>query len=168
MGRTVALRLQQQGYPVAAWRRGAGGAPPPGVQVHTGADGLLAALAGAQVLINLLPLTPDTRGLLNAGLLSRLPRGAGLVNLARGAHLVDADLLAALASGQIGLAVLDVFHTEPLPVDHAFWAHPQVTLLPHVAAQTDERSAAAVVAANIAALADGAPLQHLVRRDAGY
>ena len=90
------------------------------------------------------------------------------MNLARGAHLVDADLLAALASGQISHAVLDVFHTEPLPAGHAFWAHPQVTLLPHVAALTDERSAAVVVAANIQALADGAPLAHLVRRDAGY
>ncbi len=168
MGRAVALRLQQQGYQVAAWRRGAGAAPPAGVQVHTGAAGLQAALAGAQVLINLLPLTADTCGLLNAALLARLPRGAALLNLARGAHLVDADLLAALASGQIGQAVLDVFHAEPLPAGHPFWAHPQVTLLPHVAALTDARSAAAVVAANIRALTDGAPLAHLVRRDAGY
>ena len=168
MGRTAALRLQQQGYPVAAWRRSAGGEPLPGVQVHTGTAGLHAALAGAQVLVNLLPLTPDTRGLLDAALLARLPRGAALVNLARGAHLVDADLLAALANGQIGHAVLDVFHTEPLPAEHPFWAHPLVTLLPHVAAQTDERSAAAVVAANIRALDHGAPLAHLVQRDAGY
>lgn len=168
MGHAVVQRLRQQGYPVAAWRRGGGAAPPAGVQVHTGAAGLQAALAGAQVLVNLLPLTPDTRGLLDAALLARLPRGAALVNLARGAHLVDADLLAALASGQIGHAVLDVFHTEPLPADHGFWHHPQVTLLPHVAALTDERSAAAVVAANIRALADGAPLAHLVARDAGY
>ncbi|MDH4392492.1 MAG: NAD(P)-dependent oxidoreductase, partial [Aquabacterium sp.] len=142
--------------------------PPAGVPIHTGAAGLQAALANARVLINLLPLTPDTRGLLNAGLLARLPRGAALVNLARGAHLVDADLLVALASGQVGHAVLDVFHTEPLPAGHAFWRHPQVTLLPHVAALTDERSAAAVVAANIRALADGAVLAHLVARDAGY
>ena len=90
------------------------------------------------------------------------------MNLARGAHLVDAELLAALASGQIGHAVLDVFHSEPLPVDHPFWAHPQVTVLPHVSALTDERSAAAVVAANIGALERGAPLAHLVRRDTGY
>ncbi len=177
MGRAVALRLQQQGYPVSAWRRGedavpaagdAAVAPLHGLQVHTGVAGLQAALAGAQVLINLLPLTPDTRGLLNSALLARLPRGAGLVNLARGAHLVDVDLLAALDSGQIGHAVLDVFHSEPLSTAHRFWAHPQVTVLPHVAALTDERSAAAVVAANIGALARGAPLAHLVRRDAGY
>jgi glyoxylate/hydroxypyruvate reductase A len=97
-----------------------------------------------------------------------LPYGAGLVNLARGAHLVEADLLMALASGQIGHAVLDVFQVEPLPVDHAFWLHPQVTVLPHAAAMTDARSAAAVVALNIEALAAGLPLQHLVERGAGY
>ncbi len=168
MGRAVAQCLLQQGYPVAGWRRAAGGDPPPGVQVHSGTAGLHAALSGAQVLVNLLPLTPDTRGLLNADLLARLPRGAGLLNLARGAHLVDADLLAALDSGQIGHAVLDVFHAEPLAHGHPFWAHPQVTVLPHVAALTDERSAAVVVASNIDALDRGAPLAHLVRRDAGY
>ena len=167
MGQAVARRLLQQGYPVAAWRRAAS-EPQPGVQMHSGKDGLHTALAGARVLINLLPLTPDTRGILDADLLARLPRGAALVNLARGAHLVDADLLAALASGQIGHAVLDVFQAEPLDSSHPFWAHPQVTVLPHVAALTDERSAAAVVAANIDALDRGAPLAHLVRRDAGY
>lgn len=171
MGRAVAQRLVRQGYPVTAWRRSVGDAqdaPLPGVQVASGSDGLHAGLAGAQVLVNLLPLTPDTRGLLGADLFNRLPRGAAVVNLARGAHVVDADLLAALASGQVGHAVLDVFHAEPLVADHPFWAHPQVTVLPHVAAQTDERSASAVVAANIDALVDGAPLAHLVRRDAGY
>ena len=91
-----------------------------------------------------------------------------ILNPGRGALIDDNALLAALDSGQIGHATLDVFRVEPLPPDHPFWAHPQVTVLPHVAAQTDERSAAAVVAANIDALAAGAPLRHLVRRDAGY
>jgi glyoxylate/hydroxypyruvate reductase A len=175
MGRTVASRLAQQGYPVSAWRRG-GAAPTAtagpkahaSVRLLVGDPALHTALAQARIVINLLPLTPDTRGLIDAGLLARLPRGAGLVNLARGAHLVDADLLAALASGQVGHAVLDVFHTEPLPADHAYWRHPQVTVLPHAAAMTDPRSAAAVVARNIAALAEGAPLHNLVVRDAGY
>ena len=120
------------------------------------------------MLINLLPLTPDTRGLIDATLLAQLPRGAGLVNLARGAHLVDADLLAALASAQIGQAVLDVFAHEPLAADHPYWQHPRVVVLPHVAALTDARSASAVVARNIEALATGAPLANLVARDAGY
>ena len=162
------LWLQQQGYPMAAWRRSSGGHALPGVQVYSGAAGLQAALAGAQVVVNLLPLTPDTHGLLNADLLARLPRGAALVNLARGAHVVDADLLAALASGQIGHAVLDVFATEPLPATHPYWQHPQVTVLPHVAALTDVRSAAAVVAGNITTLASGGRLRHRVQTDAGY
>lgn len=171
MGRTVARRLVQQGYPVAAWRRGSGegsAAAPAGVTVYSGVAALTPALAQAQVLINLLPLTPDTRGLIDAKLLAQLPRGAGVVNLARGAHVVDADLLAALASGQIGQAVLDVFAHEPLAADHPYWQHPRVVVLPHVAALTDARSASAVVARNIEALATGLPLANLVARDGGY
>jgi glyoxylate/hydroxypyruvate reductase A len=90
------------------------------------------------------------------------------VNLARGAHVVEADLLAALDSGHLHRAVLDVFATEPLPVAHAFWSHPRVTVLPHVAAQTDPRSAAVVVAANVAALRRGLPISHRVDRARGY
>ena len=177
MGRTVARRLAQQGYAVTAWRRGVPGvaptadaraAPPDAIRVLDGEAALADALAQARVVINLLPLTDDTRGLIDARLLARLPRGASVVNLARGAHLVDVDLLDALASGQVGHAVLDVFHTEPLPSDHPYWCHPQVTVLPHAAAMTDARSAAAVVARNIDALGAGAPLEGLVARDAGY
>ena len=186
MGQAVAQRLVQQGYRVMAWRRGgstphasaeaeaaaaaaaAAGLGSAGITVASGAAALPGLLAQAQVLINLLPLTPDTRGLINAALLAALPRGAAVVNLARGAHLVDADLLAALHSGQIGHAVLDVFNTEPLPAGHPYWQHPQVTVLPHAAALTDARSAAAVVAHNIHALAAGLPLQHLVQRGLGY
>jgi glyoxylate/hydroxypyruvate reductase A len=120
------------------------------------------------VLVNLLPLTPATRGLLDARLLAALPRGASLVNLARGAHVVEADLLDSLASGQLRHAVLDVFATEPLPPSAPFWSHPQVTVLPHVAAQADARSASAVVAANIAALRADRPLQHVVDRARRY
>jgi glyoxylate/hydroxypyruvate reductase A len=97
-----------------------------------------------------------------------MPRGASLVNLARGAHVVDADLLAALDGGHLHRAVLDVFHREPLPAEHPFWRHPQVSVLPHVAALTDERSAAEVVAANLRALAAGAPIAHVVDRARGY
>lgn len=198
MGRTAAAAIARQGYPVTAWRRGdagagrgdagagaagaagqgagaaevSGGPSTPGeagrVRVLAGADALRAALARAQVLVNLLPLTAETRGLVDARLLAALPRGAGVVNLARGAHVVDADLLAALDSGQVGHAVLDVFHTEPLPAGHPYWRHPRVTVLPHAAAQTDRRTAAAIAARNIEALAAGAPIAHLVARDAGY
>ena len=195
MGRTAAAAIARQGYPVTAWRRGAaahagaaeragaeaaadavppGGGPPSaaasagGVQVVAGAAALSAALARTQVLVNLLPLTGETRGLIDARLLAALPRGAGVVNLARGAHVVDADLLAALDRGQLGHAVLDVFHTEPLPPGHPYWRHPRVTVLPHAAAQTDRRTAAAIAARNIEALAAGRPFANLVARDAGY
>ncbi len=154
MGRAVAERCAQMGYPVTHWRRdGAALAP---------------LLASAQIVINLLPLTADTRGLLNAEFFAALPPKASIVNLARGTHVVDADLLAALDSGHLRHAVLDVFHTEPLPPDHAYWRHPRVTVLPHAAAATDARSAAAVAAANLRAVRDGAPLQHLVQRERGY
>lgn len=167
MGRAVARALAGMGFPVSGWSRRAGDADP-GVTRIAGEAALWQALPHARVLINLLPLTAQTAGLLDARLLAALPRGAGVVNLARGRHVVDADLLAALADGQVGHAVLDVFHQEPLPPDHPYWAHPQVTLLPHVAAQTDERSAAAVVAANLRALRDRQPLRHLVDRGRGY
>ncbi len=171
MGRAVAGRLSQLGYPVQAWRRAATGQAAlgaPGVEVVQGEAALDRARACARTVINLLPLTPATRGLIDAAWLARMAPGAALVNLARGAHVVEADLLAALASGQIGHAVLDVFHTEPLPPGHAFWQHPQVTLLPHAAALTDARSAAAVVARNVEALASGRALSHQVMRTAGY
>jgi glyoxylate/hydroxypyruvate reductase A len=154
MGGTAAARLAAQGYPVQTWGRGDGEPAP--------------RLAGAQIVVNLLPLTPATRGLVDARFLAALPPGAGLVNLARGAHVVDTDLLAELDAGHIGHAVLDVFHTEPLPAGHPYWLHPRVTVLPHAAAATDERSAAAVVAANLRALWAGAPLLHLVDRSRGY
>jgi len=176
MGRAVAQRLAQQGYPVTAWRRGttaldradADASTGAGVRLAVGPAALAQALSGARIVINLLPLTPDTRGLIDARLLGALPHGAGLVNLARGAHVVDADLLEALDSGQIGQAVLDVFHAEPLPPAHPFWQHARVTVLPHAAAATDARSAAAVVARNIEALAAGLPLADLVARSTGY
>lgn len=167
MGRAVARALSARGYPVTGWSRSPGTAEP-GTARIAGEAALRQALPQARVLINLLPLTAQTTGLLDARLLAALPRGAGVVNLARGRHVVDADLLAALASGQVGHAVLDVFHHEPLPPDHPYWAHDRVTLLPHVAAQTDERSAAAVAVANLRALRDGGVLRHRVDRRRGY
>jgi glyoxylate/hydroxypyruvate reductase A len=154
MGRSVAERLLRQGYRVSGWSRRAGPLAP--------------LLREADVLINLLPLTPETHGLLGAQAFAQMPRGAGLVNLARGAHVVDSELLAALDAGQIGHAVLDVFRNEPLPESHPYWRHPKVTVLPHAAAQTDPRSAARVVAANVHALLAGEPLAHLVDRSHGY
>ena len=154
MGRAAAARIAQQGYPVTGWRRD--GAP------------LAPLLADSRIVINLLPLTAATRGLLDARFFAALPARASIVNLGRGAHVVDADLLAALDSGHLRHAVLDVFNTEPLPADHPYWQHPRVTVLPHAAAATDPRSAAAVVACNLRALRDGAELRHCVDLQQGY
>ncbi len=154
MGSAAAARIAQQGYPVRSWRRDS--------------EALSTCLAQAHIVINLLPLTPATRGLLNADFFAALPPKASVVNLGRGAHVVDADLLAALDSGHLRHAVLDVFHTEPLPASHPYWSHPRVTVLPHAAAMTDLRSAAAVAVANLRALRDGQPLAHLVDRQRGF
>ncbi len=167
LGSAVARRLAAQGYTVAGWAQHAG--PRPDVShADSGLAALPALLARSHVVINLLPLTPATRGLIDGAFLNHLPSGAALVNLARGAHVVDADLLAALNSGHVAHAVLDVFHAEPLPAVHPYWAHPRVTVLPHAAALTDERSAAGMVAANLRALAQDQPLQHVVQRQRGY
>ena len=166
MGRAVATRLAHNGYRVSAWSLHA--ATQEGVQVQHGKTALEGVLRGADIVVNLLPLTAATCGIFNAKTYAWMRPGSSLVNLARGAHVVDADLLTALNSGHLKRAVLDVFHTEPLPSDHPFWAHPQVTVLPHTAAQTDPRSAAQVVARNVCALRSGSPIQHLVSRQAGY
>lgn len=168
MGAAVARELAALGYRVSGWSNRAAGPAVPGVHRTAGRDALAAALAQAQVVLNLLPLTAHTRGLVDADFLAALPRGAALVNLARGAHVVDADLIAALDAGHLAHAVLDVFHREPLAPDHPFWRHPGVTVLPHVAALTDRRSAAAVVADNLARLARGEPVRHRVERALGY
>jgi glyoxylate/hydroxypyruvate reductase len=170
MGAAVARRISQQGYRVCGFslHPRALGAALEGVDCHSGMPALARLLPGSDIVVNLLPLTPATSGLLDARFFAALPRGAGLVNLARGGHVVDADLLAALDGGQLGHAVLDVFHTEPLPAAHPYWSHPRVTVLPHVAAQTDPHSAAQVVAANLRAWRQGQPLAHLVQPDRGY
>lgn len=166
MGRAVALRLLQNGYCVSAWSLTA--AALDGVHTQHGEAALARVLSSADIVVNVLPLTAATHGLFNAQNLSRMRAGSSLVNLARGAHVVDADLLDALNSGQLKRAVLDVFHAEPLPGGHPFWTHPQVTVLPHVAAQTDPRSAVQVVARNVRAVRAGEPIQHLVNRHNGY
>ena len=139
-----------------------------GVETFAGDDGLTAMLAPTDILVNLLPLTDDTRGLIDADLLGRLGAGAALVNVARGGHVVDADLIAALDDGPLREAVLDVFHEEPLPADHPFWRHPRVHLFPHVAAPTDPESAAKIAAANIRAFRTGNAIAGLVDRARGY
>jgi glyoxylate/hydroxypyruvate reductase A len=170
MGLSSARRIAQQGYRVGGWglRPRTPSTDIDGIDLHAGDAALPALLAASDIVINLLPLTPATSGLLDTRFFAAMPRGASLVNLARGAHVVDADLLAALDRSHLAHAVLDVFHSEPLPAGHAFWSHPQVTVLPHVAAQTDPDSACQVVAANLMALRAGRPLAHVVDRGRGY
>ena len=166
MGRTTALRLAQHGCRVLGWSTRPTAID--GVHTQAGTASLPAVLGAAQIVVNLLPLTPATRGLFNAATLAQMRRGASLVNLARGAHVVEADLLAALDAGHLHRAVLDVFATEPLSPGHTFWAHPRVTVLPHVAAQTDVRTAAPVAAANVQAVRAGRAVLHRVDRQRGY
>jgi glyoxylate/hydroxypyruvate reductase A len=135
---------------------------------QAGNDGLKAALTGAEIVISLLPKTPATENILNAESLAWLAPGAAVLNPGRG-HLIDDDaLLAALNSGALGHATLDVFRVEPLPQDHPFWAHPRITVTPHIAAETRPNSASRVVVENIRRAEAGAPLLHLVDRARGY
>ncbi|MDU8909878.1 glyoxylate/hydroxypyruvate reductase A [Aestuariicoccus sp. MJ-SS9] len=166
LGQACARALTALGFPVSGWARSAKTLP--GVTCHHGADGLGAALSGAQIVILLLPDTPATENVLNAETLALTAPGAFVINPGRGPLIDDAALLAALDSGQIAHATLDVFRTEPLPKGHPFWAHPQVTVTPHIASETRPDSAARVIAENIRRGEAGAPFLHLVDRTAGY
>ena len=166
MGRTTALQLAALGYRVTGWSARAQDVE--GVATRAGWAALPAALGAADIVVNLLPLTEDTRGLFDRARFAQMRAGASLVNLARGAHVVEKDLLVALNEGRLAHAMLDVFDTEPLPATHVFWFHPHITVWPHAAAQTDLRSAAAVVAANVQAVRRGEPAAHLVDRSRGY
>jgi glyoxylate/hydroxypyruvate reductase A len=166
LGTASARALLSLGFPVMGWSRRPKEIP--GVQGFHGPEGLEAMLPQTDILVCLLPLTPDTRGVLNARTLGLLPRGAFLINGARGGHVVQPDLLAALDSGRITGAALDVFEPEPLPADHPFWAHPKVVLTPHAASITIPRSAAPQVVENIRRAREGRPLINLVDFSAGY
>ena len=148
MGRATAGLLARIGFDVQGWSRS--GASLDGVRVHAGEVGFKRALQDVEILVNLLPLTAETHGILNAAMFSRLAPGACLLNFGRSGHLVESDLFEALASGRLRRAVLDVFDQEPLPTAHPFWHHPGVTVLPHVAARTDCTTAAAIIAAAMA------------------
>ena len=166
MGQPVAQVLTALGFKVHAW--GQRSRSEPGCHYSWGEAGLEKVLAPAEILVNLLPLTTATRGILNARLFERLPAGAALINFGRGGHLEEDDLLQALEKQHLSHAVLDVFHQEPLPAEHPFWAHPQITILPHVAASTDPESAAPLAMQNVIAFREGRELTGLVSRSRGY
>jgi glyoxylate/hydroxypyruvate reductase A len=166
LGRDAADKLQVVGFDVAAWSRSEKTVA--GIKTYARADGLPLLLARSEILVCLLPLTAETEGILNARNLELLPRGAALVNAARGAHLVEDDLFAALASGHISGAVLDVFYDEPLPADHPFWRHPRVVVTPHVAAFTNPSTAASIILDIIRRFEEGRPLLNRVDPARGY
>lgn len=166
LGGEAADKIAALGFDVAGWSRRP--KERPGITSFHGKDGLQPFLARSHILVCLLPLTADTEGILNARTFAALPRGAALISIGRGGHVVESDLLAALESGQIGGATLDVFRDEPLPPECPFWTHPRVILTPHVASMTIPDSAAAAVVANIRRLRAGKPLQHVVDMSRGY
>jgi glyoxylate/hydroxypyruvate reductase len=166
LGGEAALRLEVMGFDVAGWSRSA--ARLKGIQCFAGADGLAHMLARSEILVCLLPLTPATENILDARLFAALPPGAALVNCGRGAHLVEADLIAALDSGHLSAAVLDVFRTEPLPSEHPFWSHPRIVVTPHAAAATNPATAAPIVAAALNRFTAGKTVLNLVDRARFY
>jgi glyoxylate/hydroxypyruvate reductase len=166
LGTAAARALQALNFQVEGWSRTLKSVP--GVVCHAGEAGLEAVLRDTDFVVTLLPKTPETENLLNARRLGQMKRGAVILNPGRGALIDDEALLAALEAGQIGHATLDVFRIEPLPQDHAFWAHPHVTVTPHIAADSRPEGVAAVLAENIRRGEAGLPFLHLVDRQRGY
>lgn len=166
LGSDAARKLKVLDFDVAGWSRTPKSVA--GVTSFHGDDQLLPFLARSEILVNLLPLTPTTTGIVSKRTLDALPRGACLINAGRGGHVVDADLLAALDSGQVGHATLDVFHVEPLPADHPYWAHPKVTITPHVASITHAETAAPGIFEGMRRARAGQALENVVDFERGY
>ncbi len=166
IGQDMAAKFASLGFPTAGWSRSPKTLP--GVETFHGVAGFAKFLARSDILVDVLPLTRDTRGLLDAKAFARLPRGAYFINIARGGHVVDDDLLAALDSGHLSGATLDVFNQEPLPSDHPYWTHPKVHVTPHVAGATNPRTATPGIIENIKRRRAGQPLIHRVDPKTGY
>ena len=169
MGSAVLEAAARFGYPVAGWSRTPRRMP--GVETFAGAGQLDAFLGVSNILVNALPLTTQTQDLLDRRAFAQMPRGAHVINVGRGGTILDEDLIAALDDGQLASATLDVFRVEPLPADHPFWAHPRITVTPHLAAPTPYGPAARQIAAGLKQLESGLPARELagyVDRSEGY
>lgn len=166
LGSKVAESLQAWGFPLRCWSRSRKSWP--GVESYAGREELRAFLNQTRVLINLLPNTAQTVGIINSELLDQLPDGAYVLNLARGVHVQEADLLAALDSGKLKGAMLDVFSQEPLPQESPLWRHPRVAMTPHIAAVTRPAEAIDYIARTIIQLEKGEPVTGQVDRARGY
>jgi glyoxylate/hydroxypyruvate reductase A len=166
IGAVTAERLMMFDFQVSGWSRTRKEVS--GVTSFAGPEELPRFLAGCDFMVCMLPLTPETEGILNAKLFAGLPEGAWVMNVGRGGHCNETDLLAALDSGHLGGAILDVFQTEPLPADHALWTHPKVTVTPHVAGITDPRNASAFVVDCVSRAETGVPFKNIVDLSRGY
>lgn len=166
LGTHAAVTLRDHGFSVRGWARSPKSID--GVRCFAGQAQLGEFLSGADLLVCLLPLTDETRGILDRDLFAQLPQGARLIQVGRGAHLVEPDLLDALASGQLAGATLDVFTTEPLPAGHPFWSDERIDITPHAASYSDPGFGAGVIVDNIVRLREGRPLQNVVDRARGY
>ncbi|WP_369959777.1 2-hydroxyacid dehydrogenase [Pseudomonas benzenivorans] len=164
--RQILATLQPYGFALSGWARSRHLIPD--VDCFAGLEQLPAFLGQCDILLCVLPLTEQTQGTLDRELFRHLPRGAALVNMGRGGHLVEQDLLDALASGQLSAAVLDVLQQEPAAPDHPFWQHPQIMLTPHIAAMTQPESAFAVLLDNIRRHQRGEPMLGQIDRQQGY
>ncbi|WP_457970209.1 glyoxylate/hydroxypyruvate reductase A [Pseudomonas sp. R4-84] len=164
--RQILATLKPFGFALSGWARSEHHID--GVTCHAGAEQLPAFLSQCDILLCVLPLTEQTQGILNRQLLEHLPKGAALINMGRGGHLVEADLLDALASGQLSAAVLDVLRQEPADPGHPFWNHPQILLTPHIAAMTQPETAFDGLLENIRRHQRGESMLGLVDRERNY
>jgi glyoxylate/hydroxypyruvate reductase A len=166
LGERVAKALQVFEFPVNGYSRSPKNLD--GVRCFHGPQNLPEFLAASRVLVNLMPLTPETENMLNQDTLSQLPQGGYLINVARGKHVVEEDLIALIDQGHLAGATLDVFRQEPLPAAHPFWTHPKITVTPHTSARTLREESIAQIVGKIKALGRGEPIQGLVDPVRGY